>query len=66
MSVAKTVEISSTSSKSFEEAIELGIKRASETINDIRGAWIKEQKIDVANGKISAYRVTMMVTFVLK
>lgn len=66
MSVAKTVEISSTSSKSFEEAIQLGIKRAGETISDIRGAWIKEQKIDVADGKISAYRVTMMVTFVLK
>lgn len=66
MSVAKTVEISSTSSKSFEEAIQLGIKRAGETISDIRGAWIKEQKIDVADGRISAYRVTMMVTFVLK
>lgn len=66
MSVAKTVEISSTSSKSFEEAIQLGIKRAGETISDIRGAWIKEQKIDVADGRISANRVTMMVTFVLK
>jgi flavin-binding protein dodecin len=66
MSVAKTSEISASSSKSFEEAIRKGIKKMSETVNKIEGAWIKEQKVVVDNGEVTAYRVTMKVTFVVK
>jgi len=65
MSIAKNIEISSTSAESFDDAINKGIDRAAKTIEQIRGAWIKEQKVKVDNGKISEYQVTMIVTFVL-
>lgn len=66
MSVAKTSEITASSSKSFEDAIRSGIKRFSKTIDKIEGAWVKEQKVVVDDGEVTAYRVTMKVTFVLK
>jgi dodecin len=66
MSVAKVTEITSASTKSFEDAITNGIKRANDTIDKIQGAWIKEQKVVCSDGKITEYRVTMKVTFVLK
>lgn len=66
MSVAKITEISSTSSKSFDDAVAKGISRADKTLDNITGAWIKEMKVDVAKGKITAYRVNMKVTFILK
>lgn len=66
MSVAKTSEISSSSSKSFEEAIRKGIAKMSETVSDIESAWVKEQKVVVKKGEVKAYRVTMKVTFVVK
>jgi hypothetical protein len=66
MSVAKVTEISSTSSKSFQDAIETGLSRAGKTLDNITGAWIKEQKVEVKGGKITGYRVNMKVTFVLK
>lgn len=65
MTVAKVSEISSTSTKSFEDAIESGIERASETLENVSGAWISEMKVDVADGKIERYRVNMRVTFIL-
>jgi flavin-binding protein dodecin len=65
MSVAKNIEITSTSPSSFEDAIEKGIARAARTIDNVRGAWIKDQKINVSNGKATEYQVTMIVTFVL-
>ena len=65
MSVAKVSEISSTSTKSFEDAIEQGIQRAGKTIRNIKSAWIKEQYVRVENGRPSEYQVNMMVTFVL-
>lgn len=65
MSVAKVIEITSTSTKSFEDAIEKGIAKADKTLKNIEGAWIKEQKVKVTNGKIDSYRVNMLVTFVL-
>jgi flavin-binding protein dodecin len=65
MSVAKVVEIYSSSNKSFEDAMAQGIARAHKTLKNIRGAWIHEQKVDVDKGKITAYRVAMKVTFVL-
>jgi hypothetical protein len=66
MSVAKITEISTSSTKSFEDAISTGIERANKTLDGIKGAWISEMKVDVADGKVTAYRVNMRVTFVLK
>lgn len=66
MSVAKVVEITAASAKSFEDAIQTGITRASKTLEDIQGAWVKEQKVVVKGNKIVEYRVDMKVTFVLK
>jgi flavin-binding protein dodecin len=65
-SVAKVVEITATSPKSFEDAIHGGVARASKTLEGIQGAWIKEQKIIVAGGKVIEFRVNMSVTFLLK
>lgn len=65
MSVAKVIEVSATSTDSFEDAINEGIVRACDTISNVRGAWIKEQKITIENGRINAYRVNMQVTFVI-
>jgi hypothetical protein len=65
MSVAKVSEISATSSKSFEEAIQQGLNRASKTLRNIRSAWIKEQTVRCEGGRITEYQVNMMVTFVL-
>jgi dodecin len=66
MSVAKVSEISSTSSKSFEDAIQQGLTRAAKTLRNIRGAWIKEQHVRCnEGGRVSEYQVNMMVTFVL-
>ncbi|HHI69791.1 MAG TPA: dodecin domain-containing protein [Rhodobacteraceae bacterium] len=66
MSVARVTEISSSSKKSFDDAVEEGIKRASKTLRGITGAWVKEQKVSVKDGKVAEYRVNMMVTFVLE
>jgi len=66
MSVAKVSEITSSSPTSFDDAIKQGIARASETIDGIKGAWVSEQKVVVENGKVTEYRVTMRVTFVLR
>jgi dodecin len=66
MSVAKIIEISASSKKSFEDAVATGIARASESVSDVQGAWIQEQKVVVAKGKIVEYRVQMQVTFVLQ
>jgi dodecin len=65
MSVARVIEISSTSGKSFEDAIVQGIARASKTLREIRSAWVKEQEVQVKDGNIVAYKVNLMVTFVL-
>ena len=65
MSVAKIVEISSESSKGFQDAVDRGIKRASKTIKGIKSAWVKDQEVVVKNGQVKSYRVTLKVTFVL-
>jgi len=65
MSVAKVTEITSTSTKSFDDAISGGLARANKTLKNVTGAWVKDQKLDVKNGAISSYRVSMKVTFVL-
>jgi hypothetical protein len=66
MTVAKVTEITSSSSKSFDDAIRQGVARASKTLDNIRSAWIKEQKVVCDGEDIVEYRVTMKVTFVLK
>ena len=65
MSVAKVSEISSTSSTSFEDAINEGIARANKTLRNVRSAWIKEQQVRVNNDAITEYQVNMMVTFII-
>ena len=65
MAVAKVIEINAASSESFEDAINAGIAKASETVRNIRGAWVKEQQVTVEDGKVVEYRVDLKVSFVL-
>lgn len=65
MSVAKVIEISAESKESFNDAIGQGVKKASQTVQNIRGAWIKEQQVLVEGGNVVGYRVDLKVTFVL-
>jgi flavin-binding protein dodecin len=65
MAVARVTEISSTSSKSFDDAVQKGVARAAKTLRNVRGAWVKEQRVDIKDGKITEYQVNLMVTFVL-
>ena len=65
MSVAKVIELTATSNNSFEDAIQQGVARATKTLKNVQGAWIKEQQVNIENGRIAGYRVNMMVTFVL-
>jgi dodecin len=66
MSVAKVIEITAQSTESFEDAVAQGIERSSRTVKKIQGAWVKELKVDVKDGKVSMYRVILKVTFVLE
>ena len=66
MSVAKVSEITASSTKSFDDALQMGIARACKTLQNVQSAWIQDQQVDVENGKISEYRVRMKVTFILK
>jgi flavin-binding protein dodecin len=66
MTVAKVSEITSTSTKSFADAIDRGIKRASKTLNNVTGAWIADQEVEIEKGRVKTYRVRMRVTFVLE
>lgn len=65
MAVAKIIEITATSDDSFEGAIRQGIDKASETVHNIKGAWVKEQKVLVQDGAVNGYRVDLKVSFVL-
>lgn len=65
MAVAKIIEITAQSNESFEDAIRQGIAKASETVHNIEGAWVKEQKVVVEDGNITGFRVDLKVTFVL-
>lgn len=66
MSVARVIEISATSDKSFDDAVAQGVARANKTLRNVKSAWVKEQSVTVENGKIAGYRVNIMVTFVLE
>jgi flavin-binding protein dodecin len=65
MAVAKVSEISATSSKSFEDALQHGLARANKTLRNVKAAWVKEQQVRVSKGAITEYQVNMMVTFVI-
>jgi len=66
MSVARVTEITSSSPKSFDDAIRGGLTRANKTLENVTGAWVKDQEVVTKNGKITEYRVRMKITFVLK
>ncbi|MEJ2140054.1 MAG: dodecin family protein [Gammaproteobacteria bacterium] len=66
MSVARTTEITASSKQSFDDALNNGIKRAAKTLENLTGAWVKDQEVVIEDGKIAAYKVRMMVTFILK
>jgi flavin-binding protein dodecin len=65
MSVAKVTEIIASSSKSFEDAVDQGVERASKTLKNVSAAWVKDQNVMVKDGKVTEYRVVLKVTFVL-
>lgn len=65
MAIAKNIEVSSTSETSFEDAIQKGVARIAKTVNNVQGAWVKEQKVGITDGKINKYHVIMIVSFVI-
>lgn len=65
MSVARVTEVISSSDKSFDDAVEAGVARAAQTLQNVTGAWVKDQKCTVTDGKITEWRVTMKITFIL-
>ncbi len=65
MSVAKVVEISCQSPKSFEDAIREGIRRTAKTVEEVQTAWVKEMQVEVKDGEVTGYRVNLKVTFLL-
>lgn len=66
MTIAKIVEISAESPTSFEDAIREGVERASKTLEQVKGAWVKDQQVLITDGKVTGFRVTMKVTFVMR
>jgi flavin-binding protein dodecin len=66
MSGAKVTEIIASSPESFDDAVNEGIKRAGKTLENIRSAWVKDLNVVIDKGKITEYRVTMKVSFILK
>lgn len=66
MTIAKVSEITSTSTKSFEDAVRQGVKRATKTLKNLTSAWVADQEVMVENGKITGYRVRLRVTFILE
>jgi dodecin len=66
MSVARVTELIAASPKSFEDAIQVGVSRAAKTLQNVKSAWVEDQKVDIENGKITQYRVVLKVTFILK
>ena len=67
MSIARVTEIKASSRKSFDDAIQLGVARATKTLKNVKSAWIQDQEVEVdENGKVSEYRVALKVTFILE
>lgn len=66
MTVARITEISASSTKSFEDAARIGVSRASKTLKNVSGAWVKDQELGIKDGEVSEYRVKLKITFVLE
>ncbi|OJW96125.1 dodecin family protein [Thiobacillus sp. 65-1402] len=66
MSIAKTIEVTASSEKGFDDAIRLGVAKAAESLENITGAWVMDQSVKVKKGKVAGYSVRMKLTFVLK
>ena len=66
MTIAKVSEITATSTKSFNDAIEKGIKRAGKTLKNLASAWVADQEVEIQNNRITGYRVRLRVTFILE
>lgn len=66
MTVARVTEITASSENSFDDAIKKAIARASKTLKNVQGAWVRDQKVVVRDNKIAEYRVNMKITFVLE
>ena len=66
MSVAKVVELTASSPTSFEDAVKSGIEKAAETLRNIEGAWVSEEKVKVEDGKVTEFRVTLRITFLVE
>lgn len=65
MAVAKMIELSAESPSSFEDAVRHGVLKATDTLKNVRSAWVQDQEVLVRDGEVSAYRVHMKVTFLL-
>lgn len=65
MTIAKITEITSTSTKSFDDAVQAGIQRATKTLENVTSAWVQDQEVMVRDNKIAEYRVRLRVTFIL-
>ena len=65
-SVARITQLSARSEKGFDDAVAVGVARAAQTLRNVSGAWVKEQKVEVTDGKITSYQVVLEVTFVLE
>ncbi|MDQ3736974.1 MAG: dodecin family protein [Actinomycetota bacterium] len=66
MTVARVTEISATSEQSFEDAINLGVQRATSTLRNVEGAWVKDMNVLIQDGNITGYKVNLAITFVLE
>lgn len=66
MSIAKVIEVIASSTKGYEDAVSSGIAKAAETIDGIEGAWVKDTKVTVSDGKASEWRVILAITFIVK
>jgi dodecin len=66
MTVARVTELSATSDQSFEDAVNIGVKRATSTLRNVESAWVKDQNVMIENGNIVGYKVNIVITFVLE
>lgn len=66
MSVAKVIELKARSTQSFEDAVQQGLEKATESVDNVQSAWIQDQQVQVENGSVSSYQVTLKVTFVVE
>ncbi|RYD63468.1 MAG: dodecin domain-containing protein [Verrucomicrobiaceae bacterium] len=66
MAIAKVIEVISSSTKGFEDAVSSGIAKAAETVQGIEGAWVKDTKVTISDGRINEWRVILSITFIVQ